>query len=72
MQKNLKKVNRAYEVLSDPMKKRDYDFKKNNNFYGGGNTNIFSDLDQQDSIPDLFKMFLVVCQWELIQKCLVM
>ena len=53
-----KKVNRAYEVLSDPMKKRDYDFKKNSNFYGG-NSNIFNnDVDaQSDSIPDLFKMF---------------
>jgi len=47
-----KKINRAYEILGDEIKKNDYDMKLRSPF----NNNIFS-TDESGEIPDLFKMF---------------
>lgn len=51
-----KKINRAYEILSDPMQKRDYDYKQKNPFFK--KENIFNNnSEMDDGIPDFFKMF---------------
>ena len=56
-----KKINRAYEVLSDDMKKRDYDMKMNSPFYNKDKSIFSTDgdrgVDSQDGMPDFFKMF---------------
>jgi len=51
-----KKINRAYEILGDEIKKNDYDVKLRNPF--NNNNNIFSTDDMDGGeIPDIFKMF---------------
>jgi DnaJ-class molecular chaperone len=53
-----KKINRAYEILGDEIKKNDYDMKSRNPFFNN-NSNIFSgdDMASAGEMPDIFKMF---------------
>ena len=65
-EEEFKKVNRDFEILSDPQKKNEYDMKQNSPFKSA-NTNIFSDDmggmgggmagGMGGGMPDLFKMF---------------
>ena len=51
-----KKINRAYEILSDPIQKREYDYKEKNPFFK--KDNIFNNNPEMNNgIPDFFKMF---------------
>jgi DnaJ-class molecular chaperone len=60
-----KKIGRAFEVLGDEMKRRDYDMKISNPFFRGGNDIFSADGEMssgmpggmQGEMPDLFKMF---------------
>jgi DnaJ-class molecular chaperone len=62
-EEEFKKLNRAFEILSDSQKKNEYDMKQNSPFKSA-NTNIFSDDNgggmgggMAGGMPDLFKMF---------------
>jgi len=58
-EEEFKKLNRAFEILSDPQKKNEYDMKQHSPFKSA-NTNIFSDDNgggMGGGMPDLFKMF---------------
>jgi DnaJ-class molecular chaperone len=60
-EEEFKKLNRAFEILGDSQKKREYDMKQNSPFKSA-NTNIFSDdgsggMGGMGGMPDLFKMF---------------
>ena len=54
-----KKINRAYEILGDEIKKNDYDMKSRSPFFNGNN--IFSSDEMGGEMggemPDFFKMF---------------
>ena len=52
-----KKINRAYEVLGDPIKKKEYDMKMNSPFYNNSGSIFSNDGDMNEGIPDFFKMF---------------
>jgi len=47
-----KKINRAYEVLGDEMKRRDYNMKSSSPFFNG---DVFN--NDAAEMPDIFKMF---------------
>lgn len=59
-EEEFKKINRAFQILGDPMKKKEYDMKQNNPFLNK-NENIFNDtsngVPDMNSMPDMFKMF---------------
>jgi len=63
-EEEFKKLNRAFEILGDPQKKREHDMKQNSPFKSA-NSNIFSDdggsnmggMGGMGGMPDLFKMF---------------
>jgi len=67
-EEEFKKLNRAFEILGDPKKKKEYDIKQNSPFKSA-NTNIFSDDDRinmgcgmggmggMNAMPDIFKAF---------------
>ena len=62
-EEEFKKINRAFQVLGDPMKKKDYDMKQSHPFLNkNSNENIFNDdtnggVPDMGSMPDMFKMF---------------
>jgi len=64
-EEEFKKINRAFQILGDPIKKKEYDMKQNSPFVNK-NGNIFNDNsngvpDMNNmagmDIPDMFKMF---------------
>lgn len=60
-EEEFKKINRAFQVLSDPIKKKDYDMKQSSPFMNNSNENIFNDggsgIQGMGEMPDIFKMF---------------
>ena len=52
-----KKINRAYEILSDQIKKREHDMKINSPFYNNTDTMFRNDNNMNEGVPDFFKMF---------------
>tara|TARA_B110001450_G_scaffold247640_1_gene262909 strand:+ start:3422 stop:4348 length:927 start_codon:yes stop_codon:yes gene_type:complete len=52
-----KKINRAYEILGDEIKKNEYDMKSRNPFFNNGGNNMFNTDNGGGEMPDIFKMF---------------
>jgi DnaJ-class molecular chaperone len=61
-EEEFKKINRAFQILGDSIKKKEYDMKQNSPFVNK-NENIFNDgagvpdMNNMGGMPDMFKMF---------------